>query len=249
MHKSDVDQEHEPLDPLPVAPTLFYRWYMDFAGPLETSRQAANLASVLYEHVFPSYGPPVTLVTDRDASFRVDLDVYLPQALAACRVLRQSANDKSPFELLYGAEPRMPSLTTPQLQMENLTANDLENSKMAQLEQMSKSRVSAQLRREAAMTLAKKRLTQCVIKYARKWCGPYIGTFKLKGTNGQAHEGYVHKNRIKKIRFEHGMCWPELDYYHYYSGRLIKSYQLEPTRVEPRGEINLPAAPPAGVWD
>ncbi|KAL7749430.1 hypothetical protein RI367_005301 [Sorochytrium milnesiophthora] len=169
----------------------------------------------------------------------------------------------------------MPSQVTPPLQMENLSANDLENARIAQLEQMSKSRVSAQLRREAAMTLAKKRFDAAstvtpievgdkvllvsppgVIKYAPKWCDPYIvsekttvGTFKLKGTNGQAHEGYVHRNRIKKIRFEHGMYWPEHDYYHYHSGRLIKSYQLEPTRVEPRGEIDLPAAPPAGFWD
>jgi hypothetical protein len=147
-------------------------------------------------------------------------DLYLPQALFACRVRVHATTKRSPFFLLYGVHPRLPSDENPPRPLEiEITTEDHEK----RIAQLHHARIEAnELLLKRAIYAQKVRSDlvkpehsgfkpgQWVLvrqegpeKFQAKWYGPYyvvnshpLGTYKIRDPQGNILRHLINGQRL-----------------------------------------------------
>jgi hypothetical protein len=147
-------------------------------------------------------------------------DLFLDQALFACRVRTQATTKTSPYYLVYGQQPRLVGDDTHALD-ESAPIEDY----TSRLEQVRSARQeAAELTYERAVQAKEARdetvrphdieAGEWVLvrhenpqKFESKWFGPYqvvermlLGTYRLQDPNGRELASLVHGNRLVKAR-------------------------------------------------
>lgn len=152
-------------------------------------------------------------------------DLYVPQALFACRVRLHATTGTSPFYLTYGVEPKLPGdPTNPQLQDEYLDPAVAEEWRQQQITKLQLERKEAIERYQQQQEISRKAFAENVTKdrytsgelvllrkenrtkYDALWSGPYRireigenGIYKLADLNGKQLEDWVHGDRLKQV--------------------------------------------------
>ncbi|KAH9270984.1 hypothetical protein BASA83_006941 [Batrachochytrium salamandrivorans] len=127
-----------PIRPVPPVALPFERWGIDFYGPMAETKSGnkylitcidyatrwvlakpvkdmteSAVSAFLYE-LMMTYGAPFEIISDRGNSRQRDRwDEYLPQVLLALRTRTHAVTGFSPFFLLFGIHPRLPTDETP----------------------------------------------------------------------------------------------------------------------------------------
>ncbi|CAD6923626.1 unnamed protein product [Tilletia controversa] len=154
-------------------------------------------------------------------------DRYLPQALFACRVRTHASTGYSPFQLVYGVEPRLPGEHTGSRVVSGETTDVIERlprlrSAREQARERSHARAlknkSQRDERVRPHTLAVGSLVlvrnENATKFEAKWFGPYritalkeLGTYALETVNGNAVRALLHGNRLRAAQATGQLEW------------------------------------------
>jgi hypothetical protein len=145
-------------------------------------------------------------------------DLYLDQALFACRVRTHQTTKTSPFYLVYGKHPRLLGDDNVPLSTETLTADHESRietvvtarqqaaqatyARALQAKTLRDEIVKEHELREGEWVLVRHETPQ---KFESKWFGPYqitqrmaLGTYRLQDPSGKELQALVHGNRLLK---------------------------------------------------
>jgi hypothetical protein len=147
-------------------------------------------------------------------------DIYLDQALFACRIRTQATTKMSPFYLVYGQQPRLVGDDSYTFDAEAPPEDYI--SRLEQLQSARQDAVERTYKRAVQAKEAKDEIVQphdidtgdWVLvrhedphKFESKWFGPYqvvekmlLGTYRLQDPNGRELASLVHGNRLLKAR-------------------------------------------------
>lgn len=156
-------------------------------------------------------------------SARHKWDQFIPEALFNIRVRTHSILNKSPFELVYGVQPKIPGDTVQPFVLKQSDPRDNAEIRARLLEQVGDFRAAAMARSKLSSDQIKLRYDKLVkedplvegewvlmrresrYKLQSKWVGPFkvavkgpSGIYQLQYPDGHIKDDWVHRDRLKR---------------------------------------------------
>ena len=151
-------------------------------------------------------------------------DSFIDQALFACRVKKHRTTGFSPFQLVYGVEPKVPGDLSKPFVLNEANPEDRVEIMARRFEDIGQWRQAANTRSQIAASQAAVRYDRLVVedplevgtwvllrrerrlKFESQWLGPFrvesqtnYGVYRLSYPDGQLKEDLVHRDRLKRV--------------------------------------------------